>query len=192
MLSPTGCLLLPVTEGCLDDFSSIFFLQPHLQLSLPDCRAITSARLEGAIDVLLAVKAQKPSTRHLIAKHPFCRINLSLTTNLSLIIGSWHLWRGGEIDGGGWGRGVDLFREPIYNDSQQEEASLLTFIYKEGPARHSPEVLFICRANPITLVLLAAGKQLYLHSARLSGSVSICFWTARWSSLFNSTGSFSL
>lgn len=125
----------------------------------------------------------------LIAKHPFCSINLSLTANLSLIIGSWHLWRGGEIDSGGWVQSQRwLFREPIYNDSQQEGA-LLTFIYKGGPAHHSPEVLFICLANPITLVLIAAGKQLYLHSPCLSGSVSICFWTARWSSLFNFTGS---
>lgn len=66
----------------------------------------------------------------LIAKHPFCSINLSLTANLSLIIGSWHLWRGGEIDSGGWVQSQRwLFREPIYNDSQQEGA-FLTFIYK--------------------------------------------------------------
>lgn len=55
----------------------------------------------------------------------------SLTTNLSLIIGSWHLFRGGEIDGGG-GRG-GLLIEPIHNDSQQRRF-LLTF-YKMGQIR---------------------------------------------------------
>lgn len=175
------CVSQLLTEECpFLFFLYIFFFNLTYNCHCFDCRAITCTHLQGAIDTLLAVKAPKP---------PDCSINLSLTANLSLIIGSWHLWRGGEIDSGGWVQSQRwLFREPIYNDSQQEGA-LLTFIYKGGPAHHSPEVLFICLANPITLVLIAAGKQLYLHSPCLSGSVSICFWTARWSSLFNFTGS---
>lgn len=102
------CMSQLVTEGRLAAFS-FFFISPPFNLTYNchcfDCRAITRTCLQGAIDVPLAVKAQKPPTRHLIAKHPLCRVNLSLTTNLSLIIGFWHLWRGGEIDNGGGGTG---------------------------------------------------------------------------------------
>lgn len=84
----------------------------------------------------------------------YCRASFtphSLTANLSLIIGSWHLWRGGEIDRVGAG----LLIEPVYNDSQQG-GSLLAFIYKAwserggGSSHHLPEVLYVGLANPIS------------------------------------------
>lgn len=104
------CVSQLVTEGRLADFFYVFFYIFFFTYNCHcfDCRAITRACLEGAIDVQLAVKAQKPPTRHLIAKHPLCRVNLSLTAHLSLIIASWHLWRGGEIDSGGWAVGSEL------------------------------------------------------------------------------------
>lgn len=83
------CVSRLVTEGrvaVVVFFFHIFFFTYNCHCF--DCRAITRTCLEGAIDVQLAVKAQKPPTRHLIAKCPLCHVNLSLTANLSLIIGS--------------------------------------------------------------------------------------------------------
>ena len=121
--------------GCFFFFSS---LSPNLTYNChcSDCRAITHTCLQGTIDVPLVVKSQKPPRRHLIAKHLLCSVNLSLSTNLSLIIGSWHLWRDWKRGLGGTGLELGVkclvFKEPIYNDSQHG-GSLLTFIYEESP-----------------------------------------------------------
>lgn len=139
----------PLTEGGGTHSAMLPALFSFLSLSLNltynchclECRPITRTCLQGAIDVVLAVKAQKPPTRSLIAKHPLCRVNLSLTTNLSLIIGSWHLWRDVEIDsrgfgswwGGIWSGDVEL----IYNDShtkQNRRGNPLYFYLKATPS----------------------------------------------------------
>lgn len=132
------------------------------------CTQLTSSTVCG----LLVVKL---SLHRLTGKYPFCHVNLSLITSLTLIIVSWVKW-------GDW---WFMVLESVCNGSQWGR-SHLKFIYTGGSVHHSAEVLFVCLANPITLVHRGARKQLYLHWLCLSGPVSICCWTARWSLLFNS------
>lgn len=116
-------LLLRVTAGDGGTPGCFFFFLTY-NCHCFDCRAITCTCLRGTIDALLAVKAQKPPTRYLVAKHPLCRVNLSLDANLSLIIGSWHLWRGREIDSGGWvGAGVDCLGSRSIMTHNKEDPS---------------------------------------------------------------------
>lgn len=158
MLSADRRLLLRVTNA--DDGLFVLFISVvNLTYSCHclDCKAITRAHFSRAQLMRWGCQSPKAFTVPTECRAPFCSINLSLSTNLSLIISSWHLW-------GGWWRGM---------------GSELALIVEGAGLKWCSTRSRTCCSNPAV-----AGMQ---PRCCPHFSPGVWFWTAGWSSLFNRT-----